>query len=313
MRLTMLVVAALLFCAMGAEASWLSNITGVDVNIPRGTVTFGVPRPDQIPQMLQNLPKDTAQFFLNPLGGGLAFEIRRAKESARQNCSPVPADVATPLAAFFPPGLFPGVCAAVVGNGSTLDAWAIRDFGMAAITLEDVIVFRSSEDAHDAVLWSHELTHVLQYRRLGVEGFAALYASPALDALEQEARNFDQFVAARIQAAPNTQYWQAAPGWSGSGPFTSQQYSQAARQYINPLQCSSWHKEVAPNGAPLLAQVNMCPITIWITSFVALNRATGQIQEFPCTDPGCVLPPNTHSIFPDPPQYVFQTFNIAWQ
>ena len=207
--------AAFLLCAANLGASWLSDITGIDINIPRGTINFGTPRPERIPQMLQNLPKDVGVFLLNPLaGGGLAFAIRQAKEQARQNCGPMPQEVTSTLSAFFPPSLFASVCWTVVGNGSTLDSFAIHDGGMAAITLEDVVVFRSSQDGYDSVLWSHELTHVLQYRRLGVEAFAAIYASPGADALEQEARLFDQFVARRIQQN-NTQYWQTASGWDG--------------------------------------------------------------------------------------------------
>ena len=317
MVLASLRVSVLLICAQGAQASWLSDMTGIDINLARGTVTFGTPRPDRIPQMLQNLPKDTAQFFLNPFGGGLAFAIRTAKEQARQNCSPVPPEVATRLAAFFPPDLFRGVCWVVVANGSTLDAFAIRDGGMAAITLEDVIVFRNNQLGSDAVLWSHELTHVLQYRRLGLEGFAALYSGGGWDALEQEARSFDQFVAARLQAADsNTRYWQAVPDWRSGSSFTSQQYTSAAMQYINPLQCSGWREELDPNGNPVLVEINNCPIPIWITHFVAQNRATGQTEEIPCL-PGqqisCVLPPDTRTVFPYPPDYAFQRFNISWQ
>jgi len=33
--------------------SWLSDIMGIDINIPAGTVSVGVPHPQAIPQMLQ--------------------------------------------------------------------------------------------------------------------------------------------------------------------------------------------------------------------------------------------------------------------
>ena len=146
-----------------ANASWLSDITGVDINVPANTITFGPPRPDRIPLMLQNLPKDAAVFFLNPFaGGGLAYAIRQAKESARKTCVPMPPTVRTTLAAFFPSDLFNGVCWTIVGSGFSLDSFAIHDAGMAAITLEDVVVFRSNQDGYDPILWSHELTHVQQ-------------------------------------------------------------------------------------------------------------------------------------------------------
>jgi Domain of unknown function (DUF4157) len=217
------------------SASWLSDISGVDINIPKNTITLGPPRPDRIPMMLQNLPKDLAIYLLNPLdplaGGALAYAIRQAKESARKVCVPVPGNIRMILAPFFPPELFQGVCWAVVGNGQSLDSWAIRDFGRGAITLEDVIVFHDNNVGYnDAILWAHELTHVLQYRSLGVEGFAALYIF-AFDALEQQARDFDQFVARSLQAqnvSPQPQnvvrqYWTTTNGWNISKPIAVQQ------------------------------------------------------------------------------------------
>src|ERR1700730_9404202 len=99
-----------------ANASWLSDISGVDINVPANTITLGVPRPDRIPMMLQNLPKDLAIYLLNPLAGGaLAYAIREAKESARKVCVPVPANIRMTLSSFFPPELFQGDCWAVVG------------------------------------------------------------------------------------------------------------------------------------------------------------------------------------------------------
>ncbi len=44
-----------------------------------------------------------------------------------------------------------------------------------AITLDDVIVFRSQADARNPVLWAHELEHVKQYSRLGIRRFAKNY------------------------------------------------------------------------------------------------------------------------------------------
>src|SRR5207249_3460226 len=104
-----------------ASASWLSDISGIDINVPANTIMLGAPRPDRIPMMLQNLPKDLAIYLLNPLAGGaLAYAIRQAKESARKVCVPVPANIRITLAPFFPPELFQGVCWAVVGTGQSL-------------------------------------------------------------------------------------------------------------------------------------------------------------------------------------------------
>jgi uncharacterized protein DUF4157 len=47
------------------------------------------------------------------------------------------------------------------------------------VTLIDVIIFRDEQQAADPVLWAHELTHVEQYDRLGVEAFAVQYLQQA--------------------------------------------------------------------------------------------------------------------------------------
>ncbi len=298
-------------CQCHLRASWLSDITGININVPRGTITFGTPRPDRIPQMLQNLPKDVGVFLLNPLaGGGLAFAIRQAKEQARPNCGPIPPQVTATLSAFFPPALFPSVCWAVVGNGSTLDSFAIHDAGMAAITLEDVVIFRSQQDGYDSILWSHELTHVLQYRRLGVEAFAAIYASPGFDALEQEARLFDQFVAQRLQQA-NTQYWETTSGWNQQ--ITNQQWATAARNVINPLQCSGSNIENNAFGETVLVQINNCPIPIKVFQVKYVNPQNGAPANFPCTHPNCFVPAMTRQEYPLLQGLAYTGMDIVWQ
>lgn len=45
-----------------------------------------------------------------------------------------------------------------------------------AVTLIDVIVFRSENEAQDIPLWAHELKHVQQYKEWGVKDFAIRYA-----------------------------------------------------------------------------------------------------------------------------------------
>lgn len=59
-----------------------------------------------------------------------------------------------------------------LGLGSVLAGWYYRE---GAVTLDDVIVFTNRNAAHHEALVAHELTHVLQYRQLGVSNFARLY------------------------------------------------------------------------------------------------------------------------------------------
>lgn len=52
----------------------------------------------------------------------------------------------------------------------------LRNPDIQAVTLVDIVVFRSLEDAQlDIALWAHELWHVRQYREWGSTGFAQRY------------------------------------------------------------------------------------------------------------------------------------------
>ncbi|MBM7059162.1 DUF4157 domain-containing protein [Pseudomonas sp. UL073] len=71
-----------------------------------------------------------------------------------------------------------------------------------AVTLIDVIVFRSAEDAASNVaLWAHELKHVEQYRDWGVHEFALRYAQDS-DAVEAPAYAIQRQVAVSLQPTP---------------------------------------------------------------------------------------------------------------
>lgn len=56
--------------------------------------------------------------------------------------------------------------------GSLVAGWY---FNEGAVTLDDVIVFSDNRLAQDVWFWAHEMVHVEQYRRLGVDGFARAY------------------------------------------------------------------------------------------------------------------------------------------
>ena len=67
--------------------------------------------------------------------------------------------------------------------GYLLVGWYMRE---GAVTLYDTIVFSDSGLADDYWFWAHELTHVEQYRRYGVDGFARRYVTD-WKSLEKEA------------------------------------------------------------------------------------------------------------------------------
>jgi hypothetical protein len=92
------------------------------------------------------------------------------------------------LLGFFPADLLQKIRFAV-GRTDTLDLPSLTfTYGDAiAMTLGEVIIFRSERDAKaDTKLWAHEMTHVMQYQRWGIEGFADRYVRDSA-AVEQEA------------------------------------------------------------------------------------------------------------------------------
>jgi hypothetical protein len=304
--LSILAIEALTFTPL-AEASWLSDITGINIDIPNAHVTFGPPRPDRVVPMLQHLPQDATQFFLNPVGGTLATAIRQAKALARQDCQPVPAEIIKSLAAFLPSSLFQGVCWNVYGQRFSIDSVLLSDFNVGAVTLEDVVVFKDYNNASNPALWAHEMIHVQQYRSLGVETFAHLYTSGSANALEGEAYSFQDFVQSHLPAPSQQPYWAAVPGWDPRAQINTAQYRQAAQQFINPLTCTS-----KVNTGPTVKVYNACPIPVRVVGFMMVNIYTGQQVPTPCTTQLCYLAPNTYSEWPEPPGWQTGLGEIVW-
>lgn len=102
------------------------------------------------------------------------------------------------LTGFFPTTLFDGVHWGSGGTTLSLPGLAFQYGDALAITLIDVVLFRRAEDAQwNDKIWAHELTHVMQYQRWGVTGFAARYVADS-PAVEHEAYlNADRFEAWR--------------------------------------------------------------------------------------------------------------------
>jgi hypothetical protein len=137
--------------------------------------------------------------------GGLAAQLlaQWIAESRQQMLSsgtrPVPPQIVQSLAGYFPPELLNQVRYRSGGSTEMSLPGLMFQYGdAAAITLVDVVMFRSEADAQtDTKLWAHELTHVMQYRRWGVDGFASRYVADS-NAVEREAYgNADRYVAWR--------------------------------------------------------------------------------------------------------------------
>ena len=127
----------------------------------------------------------------------LATLIQSAREAAiAGGVKPVPSQIYRALLGYFPDTILRKTRYAS-GNADAITIPGLAmSYGHAdAVTLGDVILFRDARAAHtDAKLWAHELTHVMQYERWGIEGFAQHYLRD-YEAVEREARdNADRYV-----------------------------------------------------------------------------------------------------------------------
>jgi hypothetical protein len=127
----------------------------------------------------------------------LADLIQSARETAIANgVRPMPPEINRALLGFFPGAILRKVrYTSGQADNISIPGLALTYGHIDAVTLGDVIMFRDDHAAHtDTKLWAHELTHVMQYERWGVEGFATHYLQD-YDAVEREARdNADRYV-----------------------------------------------------------------------------------------------------------------------
>ena len=137
----------------------------------------------------------------------LAQAIRSSRASARRGgTESIPDGIREALQDYFPQEVLEEVRWSFPNRDldlGSLVAWYKAEGG--AVTLQDTIVYAGRSGLESEYLWAHELTHVMQYRELGLNDFARLYAThPEL--LERQARkNGNRIVAdlrARRAAAP---------------------------------------------------------------------------------------------------------------
>lgn len=103
------------------------------------------------------------------------IEARNA--AAAGETLPIPLNIRAQLEPYYDLGVLEAV-RYKVGNAAELDAAnaMLQNPNVAAVTLIDIIVFRSADAAlNDAALWAHELRHVQQYQEWGVSEFARRY------------------------------------------------------------------------------------------------------------------------------------------
>ncbi len=147
-----------------------------------------------------NLGLATGQAVRQVGGPALAQTIRLSRDRARSaGTHPVPPAIADALKPHFPSIAFEEIrWQAASGRpdlGTALTRWYMRE---GAVVLDDVIVFTSARTTADLRLWAHELTHVMQYQELGVDGFARVYITRYAE-LEHQAESNAQRIMAELR------------------------------------------------------------------------------------------------------------------
>lgn len=122
-------------------------------------------------------------------GVALALAIRLGRaEALREGLQPLPAKLRRRFAPHFRRALLDEVRWTVADPGSRLGKalarWPVSE---GAVTLGNVVVFKTAKASRDKRLFAHEIAHVSQYQKLGIDEFARRYAADPTP-IEEEAR-----------------------------------------------------------------------------------------------------------------------------
>jgi hypothetical protein len=304
---SLLLIISYLLVSVSAQASWLSEITGIGADLTTGEVTIKPPDISAIPKMIENLPKDVSQALLNPAAPYLAGAIRWSKARAlERNPEPIPAAVAEKLRPYFPPHIISKVRWTTVGGGFTIDAaigsWLDQE---GAVTLDDVIVFRGVDAGADVAMWAHELTHVIQYDNLGIDTFAFIYSSN-WNSLEEQAKNASSMIMADVRAKQNGAESSYRSDFSAANSGKKIEWSQVndiAKKTIDPASFI-WIKDGMTG--------NNSPVTIVVTK-VIIQDAVGNRQQIQIGGPNNVFAPHASGPLLSPPGYTIVGVVAAYE
>lgn len=139
---------------------------------------LGIPKPTSpIPHPLdKERERLKREAFVELHGPPLAALIKAGKADAlRGEVIMLPDHVMKAMSAYFSAEILNTVRYRVGGGDFTIQMGSIRLGGRDAVTLDDVIVFRSHELVNNLHLVAHELGHVEQYHKWGITDFAKRY------------------------------------------------------------------------------------------------------------------------------------------
>jgi hypothetical protein len=154
--------------------------------------------------------------------GGPALEqwIIQSRNTAISSSQPVPLQIRAQLSAYYSQDIL-NRARYKVGDSGFLNAarTIMNNPDVAAVTLIDVIVFRSAGDIMTNLpLWAHELKHVQQFAEWGTREFALRYTRDN-GGVENMAYAIENQVRANLTAQSRPQPPGPPPGF-GTGPFS---------------------------------------------------------------------------------------------
>lgn len=133
--------------------------------------------------------------------------ILMSRNDAMSRSAPLPPEILWEFQGFYGADVLNARWSYSWGNDLSLQSNSFRYGDVAGIALDTIVVFRSISDAYSPWLWAHELAHIEQYRRWGVDDFTKRYirdyASIESQANER-ANQFMSFRARKLQAARST-------------------------------------------------------------------------------------------------------------
>jgi len=151
--------------------------------------------PEKLPKQAPIVLSRTAQDVLdtgkvgNVIGVPLSIGARQAVALYQDRAKPIPADIRFYLTGLFSKEILDRAQFAIdenVGSHGIINKFREACADNHAVTADNIIVFAKPPTSKDIWLWAHEMQHTVQYKNLGIDGFAAKYTTDS-GAMENEA------------------------------------------------------------------------------------------------------------------------------